>query len=75
MYSTFDDHSDRPLLLDVEQRIPKTVLDQLQARGHKLEVGSEWSNPTAATMVEYDQATGVISGGADVRGHRYALAW
>ena len=75
MYSSFDDHSDRPLVLDVEKRIPQEVLDQLQARGHKLEIGSDWSNPTAATMVEYDPATRVISGGADVRGHRYALAW
>jgi len=75
MYSTFDDHSDRPLVLDVEQRIPHAVLDELQARGHKLQIGNDWSNPTAATMVEYDPATGVISGGADIRGHRYALAW
>jgi gamma-glutamyltranspeptidase/glutathione hydrolase len=75
MYSTFDDHSDRPLVLDVEQRIPRAVLDELQARGHKLRIGNDWSNPTAATMVEYDAATGVISGGADIRGHRYALAW
>jgi gamma-glutamyltranspeptidase/glutathione hydrolase len=75
MYSTFDDHSDRPLLLDVEKRIPPAVLDQLRARGHKLEPGSDWSNPTAATMVEYNPSSGVISGGADVRGHRYALAW
>jgi len=50
-------------------------LDQLQARDHKLEIDSDWGNPTAATTVEYDPATGVISGGADVRGHRYALAW
>jgi gamma-glutamyltranspeptidase/glutathione hydrolase len=75
MYSSFDDHSDQSLLLDVEKRIPQAVLDQLQARGHKLAIGSDWSNPTAATMVEYDPATGVICGGADVRGHRYALAW
>jgi hypothetical protein len=62
------------IVLDVEKRIPQAVLDQLQAREHNLEIGSDWSNPTAATMVEYDLATGVISGGADVRGHRYALA-
>jgi len=74
MHSSFDDHSDQPLVLDVEKRIPQAVLDQLQAREHNLEIGSDWSNPTAATMVEYDLATGVISGGADVRGHRYALA-
>jgi hypothetical protein len=59
----------------VENRIPQAVLDQLKVRGHKLVVGMEWSNPTAPTMVEYDKATGVISAGADVRGHRYALAW
>ncbi len=75
MYSSFDDHSDRPLVLDVENRIPDAVLDLLRARGHKLEIGGEWSNPTAATMIEYDAATGVIRAGADIRGHRYALAW
>jgi gamma-glutamyltranspeptidase/glutathione hydrolase len=75
MYSSFDSHSDRPLELDVEKRIPESVLDQLRARGHKLTVGSDWSNPTSPTMVEYDAETGVISAGADVRGHRYALAW
>jgi gamma-glutamyltranspeptidase/glutathione hydrolase len=75
MYSSFDDHSGRPLTLDVESRIPKAVLDELRARGHKLIVGGDWSNPTAPTLVEYDPATGVIKGGADVRGWRYALAW
>jgi hypothetical protein len=75
MYSTFDDHGDRPLVLDVEQRIPRAVLDQLKTRDHKLQIGGDWSNPTAVTIVEYDSATGVISGGADIRGHRYALAW
>jgi hypothetical protein len=36
---------------------------------------AEWGNSTAPTMVEYNPATGVITAGADVRGHRYALAW
>ncbi len=75
MYSSFDDHRDRPLALDLEKRIAQAVLDQLQARGHRLVMGGDWSNPTAPTMVEYDAATGVITAGADVRGHRYALAW
>ena len=47
----------------------------LRERGHKLVSQGEWGNPTAPTMVEYDAATGVIKAGADVRGHRYALAW
>jgi gamma-glutamyltranspeptidase / glutathione hydrolase len=75
MYSSFDDHSDRPLVLDVETRISAPVLEALRGRGHKLEMQGEWGNPTAPTMVEYDPATGVIKAGADVRGHRYALAW
>jgi gamma-glutamyltranspeptidase/glutathione hydrolase len=75
MYSSFDDHSDQPLTLDVEKRFEQAVLDQLRERGHKLRVGGEWSNLTAPTLVEYNPATGVIQAGADVRGHRYALAW
>jgi gamma-glutamyltranspeptidase/glutathione hydrolase len=75
MYSTFDNHSDQPLVLDVEKRIDPAVLDALRERGHKLVIGSDWSNPTAPTMIEYDPATGVSSGGADIRGHRYAMGW
>jgi gamma-glutamyltranspeptidase/glutathione hydrolase len=75
MYSSFDDHSDEPLVLDVEKRIPEEVLNQLRARGHKLVVQGEWGNSCAPTIVEYDATTGVMKAGADVRGHRYALAW
>jgi gamma-glutamyltranspeptidase/glutathione hydrolase len=75
MFSSFDNHADQPLALAVEKRFDPAVLDALRARGHQLLVGADWSNPTAATMIEYNPATGVIAGGADVRGHRYALAW
>ena len=75
IYSSFDDHSDQPLALAVEKRIPAAVLDQLRARGHKLLVQGEWGNPCAPTIVEYDPARGIIRAGADVRGHRYALGW
>jgi gamma-glutamyltranspeptidase/glutathione hydrolase len=75
MYSSFDNHSDQPLVLDVESRINEAALKTLRERGHKLVVQGEWSNPTAPTMVEYNPATGVIEAGADVRGYRYALAW
>ena len=75
MYSSFDDHRDAPLVLDVERRIPAAVLEQLRARGHKLVVQGEWGNSCAPTIIEYDAATGVVKAGADIRGHRYALAW
>src|SRR5712692_2746658 len=75
MYSSFDDHGDEPQALELERRVPESVLDQLRARGHKLLVQGDWGNPCAPTMVEYDPARRIIRGGADVRGHRYALAW
>lgn len=75
MFSSFDNHGDQPLVLEVEKRIPEGVLEQLRTRGHHLVVQSDWDNPTAATLVEYDSETGAVRAGADVRGHRYALAW
>ena len=75
MYSSFDDHSDQPLVLEIEDRIPAQIIDELRAKGHKPKVEGPWSNPTAPTMVEFDPATGVIKAGADVRGYRYALGW
>ncbi len=75
MYSSFDDHSDHPLELQVERRIPSQVQEGLRAKGHKLIVQGDWENPTSPTMIEFDPTTGVIKAGADIRGHRYALAW
>lgn len=75
MYGSFDDHSDQPLVLQIENRIPDPVVEQLRARSHKVNVQGPWSNTTAPTMVQFDPATGVIRAGADVRGLRYALAW
>lgn len=75
MYSSFDNHSDHPLVLDVEKRIPSSVFDQLKKLGHQLNIQEDWGNRTAPTVIEYNAATGVIRGGADLRGHRYTLAW
>ena len=60
MYGSFDDHSDQPLVMQVENRIPQNVVEQLRARGHKVIVKGEWSNPTAPTMLQYDPASHVI---------------
>jgi hypothetical protein len=61
--------------MQVENRIAAATVEQLRARGHKVIVKGDWSNPTAPTMLEYDPASHVIRAGADVRGLRYALAW
>jgi gamma-glutamyltranspeptidase/glutathione hydrolase len=69
------EHADFPLVLSLEGRIPKDVQSQLRRLGHKIEVLKDWGSLCSPTMVEYDSATGVIRGGADVRSHRYALGW
>jgi gamma-glutamyltranspeptidase / glutathione hydrolase len=75
MYSSFDGHGDRPYSLQLEGRISEEVAIQLRMKGHKVIVGRDWGNSCNPTVIEYDPSTGVIKGGADVRGHRYALAW
>jgi gamma-glutamyltranspeptidase/glutathione hydrolase len=75
MYSSFDAHSDKPLTVEIERRVPASVLDQLRTHGHELVIEGDWGNGCAPTIVEYDAARRVIRAGADVRGHRYALAW
>lgn len=75
IYSSFDAHPDRPLVLQVEKRIPEPVVEQLRGLGHKIELQGEWGSECNPTMVEYDPVRGVIKGGADVRGERYALGW
>ena len=75
MYSSFDDHGDNPLGLQVEGRFPRSTQDALQAMGHKLIVQGDWQNSSSPTMIEFDTRNKVIKAGADVRGHRCAAAW
>jgi gamma-glutamyltranspeptidase/glutathione hydrolase len=75
MYSSFDDHSDQPLVLEVEKRVAPPVLEQLGARGHKIVVEDDWGNSCAPTLVEYNPVTGIVRAGADLRGHRVAVGW
>ena len=75
MFSSFDDHNDMPLTLQVEKRIPEQTLNALRERGHKLDVQGDWDNPTSPTVILFDPRAGVMRAGADVRGYRYAIAW
>ena len=36
MFSSFDDHSDQPLTLQIERRVGEQTLEALRAMGHKL---------------------------------------
>jgi gamma-glutamyltranspeptidase/glutathione hydrolase len=75
MYSSFDDHSDKPLSLQVENRFSSEVVDGLQLHGHHVVLVENWTNRNAPTVVEFSAATGTISAGADVSGYRYAIGW
>jgi len=73
--SSFDNHEFLAGVLNVESRIPADVISQLGKRGHKLKIQSAWGTGSSPTVIMYEVKTGVISGGADPRRGRYAVAW
>src|ERR1700704_3694210 len=73
--SSFDNHEFLPGVLNVESRIPAEVIKQLNSRGHKLKIQTDWGTGSSPTVIMYDPKSGVISGGADPRRGRYAVAW
>src|SRR6195256_51911 len=75
LMSSFDDHEFLPGVLNVESRIPADVISQLGRRGHKIKIQSAWGTGSSPTIIMFDAKSGVISGGADPRRGRYALAW
>ena len=67
-------HTMYPGAMSIEERVPKAVLDALEAKGHKLKVTSGWSLGSNAAIL-IDPETGALSAGADPRCDAYALAW
>jgi gamma-glutamyltranspeptidase/glutathione hydrolase len=73
--SSFDNHEFLPGVLNVESRLPVEVIKQLSSRGHKIITQTAWGTGSSPTVIVYDAKSGVISGGADPRRGRYAVAW
>lgn len=73
--SSFDNHEYLPGVLNVESRIPAEVIKELDARGHKIKTQTAWGTGSSPTVIMYEVKSGVISGGADPRRGRYAVAW
>lgn len=73
--SSFDDHKFNPGLLVLEQRFGEAVINDLKARGHKVDVKPDFSPTAAPTIVIFDPRTKLIQAGADVRRGRYAIGW
>jgi gamma-glutamyltranspeptidase/glutathione hydrolase len=73
--SSFDNHEFLPGVLNVESRISNDTIQSLATRGHKIKIQTAWGTGSSPTVIMYNSKTGVISGGADPRRGRYALAW
>ena len=73
--SSFDDHEFLPGSLNLEARISIKTVQELNDKGHKVRMQSEWGTLSAPTVIIYDVKNGVASAGADPRRSRYAVAW
>jgi gamma-glutamyltranspeptidase/glutathione hydrolase len=74
-FGSFDSHPSDPGVLEIEDRVPTTVRDDLVARGHKLRVLSAYGMSTGVVAVGVDPNSGTLRGGADVRRERYIFGW
>ena len=73
--SMFYPHEALPLLMNVNPGIPEDVLNDLRARGHKLNV-LKGRFTDATTMIMYNPETGVMYGGASpARDKQYVIGW
>jgi gamma-glutamyltranspeptidase/glutathione hydrolase len=73
--SSFDDHEFLPGSLNIESRIDQKTIQELNLRGHKVKVQSDWGTLSSPTVILYNLQNGVASAGADPRRGRYAVAW
>ncbi|MGH9140991.1 MAG: gamma-glutamyltransferase family protein [Vicinamibacterales bacterium] len=74
-HSSFDNHESVPGQLEVENRIPAKVLDDLRARGHVLRTVGAFGMSTGVVAVGVNPRTGTLRGGADPRRERYIFGW
>jgi gamma-glutamyltranspeptidase/glutathione hydrolase len=74
-HSSFDSHESVPGELEIENRVPARVLDDLKARGHVLRVLGPYAMSTGVVAVGINPKTGTLRGGADPRRERYVFGW
>ena len=74
-HSSFDNHESVPGQLEIENRVPAAILDDLRSRGHVLRVIGPYAMSTGVVAVGVNPTTGTLRGGADPRRERYAFGW
>ncbi len=73
MVSSMDNHAWNIGLLKLDERIPRSVAQELAARGHQVQYMSKYANGSAPVMVKFLE-NGVIEAGADPFYNRSARA-
>jgi gamma-glutamyltranspeptidase/glutathione hydrolase len=74
LVSSFDNHAMNPGDLQLDDRTPQTVIQDLANRGHKIGTRTRWQSGSAPGMVRVTPG-GVIEAGADPWGYRSMRAW
>lgn len=74
-HASFAIKKDEPGVLEVENRVPQAVRDDLAARGHKLDVLGPFAVSTGIVAAGVVPGSGTLRGGADVRRERYVFGW
>jgi gamma-glutamyltranspeptidase/glutathione hydrolase len=74
LVSSFDNHAWNIGDLMLDERIPQSVLQELAARGHKVQYMSRYNNGAAPVLIKF-LPSGVIEAGADPYYNRSAHAY
>ncbi|KEQ52307.1 gamma-glutamyltransferase family protein [Sphingobium chlorophenolicum] len=74
-HASFAIKKDEPGVLEVEDRVPQAVRDDLAVRGHKLDVLGPFAVSTGIVAAGVVPGSGTLRGGADVRRERYVFGW
>ncbi|MDI1297442.1 MAG: gamma-glutamyltransferase, partial [bacterium] len=74
-HGSFGIKKDEPGVLEIEDRVPKAIRDDLAARGHKLDVLGPFAVSTGIVAAGVVPGSGTLRGGADVRRERYVFGW
>lgn len=73
MRNSFEDHKSLPGKLDISERVPGWVRDELEAMGYKTTALKRTSGPINA--IYFDRAHGTFWGGSSNYGEDYGIAW
>ena len=74
LVSSFDNHEMKPGVLGLDERLPAAVFQELQKRGHKVEVKSRYDSGSAPVLIRM-YPSGVIEAGGDPFYFRFTQAW